>query len=177
MLLTALQCKISSGMCSRSRAHWAHLLRSLQMDLWLHGAIKSMVVTALQCKISSGMCSRSRAHWAHLLRSWQMDLRLHGAIQIVVVTAMQCKISFWNSRKTFMSYFCLCWIFATFSYAKRSRTARRPRLPGYDFSWCKWWYNSLLLQCSRIWILDNLERGTEEYQFHSNWFLLACNDK
>ena len=38
-----------------------HLLRSVLVDLLLHGAVQAAVVTALQLKVSSEMCDRFTA--------------------------------------------------------------------------------------------------------------------
>ena len=52
LVATFLQCKISSGVCSKFRPHIRHLLQSCRMDPWLLGDIQFWVVTAPQFKIS-----------------------------------------------------------------------------------------------------------------------------
>ena len=57
MVVTALQFRISSRMCSKFKPRIGHLLRSWPMDPSLLGVIQSEVVTALQFRVSWRMCN------------------------------------------------------------------------------------------------------------------------
>ena len=106
LVVTARQCKSSSGMCSKFRPHQGPLLPSWTMDRLLPGVLKTLVVTARQCKSSSRMCSKFRPHLRPLLRSWTMDRLLAGVLAALVVTAQKCKVC--SSVYSFAVLCCSC---------------------------------------------------------------------
>ena len=89
LVATALQSKISWGMCSIFRRRMLDLLRSWKTAPLLRRAGQIVVVTALQSNTSWRVCSSFTPLGAHLLRSWKMAPLLHGAIQNLVVTAVR----------------------------------------------------------------------------------------
>ena len=85
---TAVRCRISCEMCSRSKRLVGHLLQSWVMDLSSPGAMPTAMVYRISCE----MCSRSKLLIAILLQSCVMDLLSPGVVAAAVRYRISCEM-------------------------------------------------------------------------------------